>query len=241
MLLKNLFRIFGYSFYKTSRPRNESDILYFQIQRINPDLFIDCGANKGGYYQTIIDAGFTKKIILLEPNSNLVSKYLQPITEDNKNVKIYNFGTGNKNCKKKFYITDDKNSDLSSFKEKTKFFDQRFYKTKINNEELISIKRLDSLLSENKINKNNKIFLKVDTQGFDMETLIGLGNRIKQVNLIKIELSIIHLYKNSKKHWEILSFLKKNSFEPIYFLNGQRDKLGRLIEYDGYFLRKDNN
>jgi FkbM family methyltransferase len=171
----------------------------------------------------------------------LVSKYLKPIADNNKNVKIYNFGTGNKNCKKIFYITDDKNSDLSSFKEKTKFFDQRFYKTKINNEDLISIKRLDTLLKENKIIQNNKIFLKVDTQGFDMETLIGLGNRIKQVYLIKIELSVIHLYKKSKKHWEILSFLKKNSFEPIYFLNGQRDKLGRLIEYDGYFLRKDNN
>jgi len=237
MLLKNLFRVFGYSFYKISRPRNESDILSFQIKTINPDIFIDCGANKGGYYQIIKDSGFNKKIILLEPNLNLVSKYLQPIAINNKNVKIYNIGTGDKNCKKNFNITDDKNSDLSSFREKTKFFDQRFFKTKIKNKELISIKRLDDLLKENKINKNNKIFLKVDTQGFDMETLIGLGNTIKQVYLIKIELSVIHLYKKSQKHWEVLSYLKKNSFEPIYFLNGQRDKLGRLIEYDGYFLR----
>lgn len=237
MLLKNLFRIFGYSFYKISRARNESDILSFQIKKINPDLFIDCGANKGGYYQTIKDSGFNKKIILLEPNINLISKYLIQITNNDKNVKIYNLGTGNKNCKKNFYITDDKNSDLSSFKEKTKFFDQRFYKTKIKDEESISVRRLDNLLKENKIKKNVKIFLKVDTQGFDMETLIGLGNKIKQVYLIKIELSVIQLYKNSQKHWEILSYLKKNSFEPIYFLNGQRDKLGRLIEYDGYFLR----
>ena len=238
MLLKNLFRIFGYSFYKISRPRNESDILSFQIKRINPDLFIDCGANKGEYYQTIKDSGFNKKIILLEPNINLVSEFLYPIANNNKNVKIYNIGTGNENKKKKFYITDDKNSDLSSFKKKTEFFNQRFYKTRIKNEKLISIKRLDALLKENKINKSEKIFLKIDTQGFDMETLIGLYNKIRQVYLIKIELSIIHLYKKSHRHWEILSYLKKNSFEPIYFLNGQRDKLGRLIEYDGYFLRK---
>jgi FkbM family methyltransferase len=241
MLLKNLFRIFGYSFYKTSKPRNESDIIYFQIQRINPDLFIDCGANKGGYFHNIIEAGFTKKIILLEPNINLVTKYLSPIAENNKNVKVYNLGTGNKNCKKKFYITNDKNSDLSSFKEKTKFFDARFYKTKVRSKKFILIKRLDSLLKDNKIDKNNKIFIKIDTQGFDMETLLGLGDRIKQVYLIKIELSIIHLYKKSAKHWEILSFLKKKSFEPIYFLNGQRDKLGRLVEYDCYFIKNKIN
>ena len=102
MLLKNLFRIFGYSFYKISRPRNESDILSFQIKRINPDLFIDCGANKGGYYKTIKDSGFNKKIILLEPNINLVSQYLNPIANNNKNVKIYNIGTGNENKRKKF-------------------------------------------------------------------------------------------------------------------------------------------
>ena len=58
MLLKNLFRVFGYSFYKISRPRNESDILSFQIKTINPDIFVDCGANKGGYYQIIKDSGF---------------------------------------------------------------------------------------------------------------------------------------------------------------------------------------
>ena len=51
--------------------------------------------------------------------------------------------------------------------------------------------------------KNVKIFLKVDTQGFDMETLIGLGSKIKQVYLIKIELSVIHLYKKSFESFQL--------------------------------------
>ena len=84
-----------------------------------------------------------------------------------------------------------------------------------------------------------KIFLKSDTQGNDLETLESLGQFIKNVNFINIEVSIINLYENNYNHWKVLDFLKNNNFEPIFFDHGIRDKKGKLIECDILFEKQN--
>ena len=51
----------------------------------------------------------------------------------------------------------------------------------------------------------------------------------------------INLYKSSYNHWDILDYLKKNNFKPVYFENISRTKNGHLIEYDCFFEKEMTN
>ena len=234
-MLKKIFNFFGYSFYKIHKTNDEKEIIDLQIKKTNPDLIIDCGANHGDFYKSI--KKHNKKVIAFEPNPKLYNK-LSNFSQNDKNLTFFPKGTDSKNCKKKIYITDDTGQTLSSTKKQTDFLKKRFKKSKIVNEKIIEMVSLNYILSKMKISKQDRIFLKLDTQGNDYETLIGLKKRINQVKIIKIEIPVINLYYKVKSQWEILNFFKKNKFVPINFLNGQRDKDGKIIEYDAIFMKK---
>jgi len=183
-MLKKIFNFFGYSFYKIHKTNDENEIIDLQIKKINPDLIIDCGANHGDFYKSI--KKHNKKIIAFEPNPKLYNK-LKTFSENDKNFIFYSKGTDNKNCKKKIYLTNDRAQTLSSVKKQTDFLKTRFKNSEVINERIIEMVSLNYILSKLKISKKDKIFLKLDTQGNDYETLIGLKKRINQVKIVKIE------------------------------------------------------
>ena len=234
-MLKKIYNLFGYSFYKIHKSISENEIIDLQIKLVKPDLIIDCGANNGDFSKLV--KRHKKKVVMFEPNPYLFNK-LNRLAKADKNLIFINKGTDKKNAKKKIYITIDKGQTLSSIKKSTGALKKNFKGSNTFIAKNIDLITLHHALSKLKISRKDKIFLKLDTQGNDYETLVGLREKIKQVFLIKIEMPVTHLYQNVKTHWEILTFLKKNKFKPINFSNGPRDKKGRIIEYDALFLRE---
>jgi len=233
-MLKKIFNFFGYSFYSLYKSNKENEIIDFQIKKLKIDIIIDCGANHGDFYKII--KKHNKKVILFEPNSELFKK-LNYLKKNDKNLIVFDKGTDKKNCRRKIFLTNDTGKTLSSIKKQNAFIKERFKNSSIINTKTIDLVSLDYILRKLKITKKNKIFLKLDTQGNDYETLMGIKNKINQVKFIKIEMPVIHLYQKVKTHWEILNFLRKNQFKPIHFTNGPRDKNGRIIEYDALFIK----
>ena len=131
-------------------------------------------------------------------------------------------------------MTNDSTKSLSSLKEQKEELKKNFRHTKVVKKNKVEVKRLDTYFKS--INFNNKnFFLKIDTQGNDLETLIGLGNYINNTSYVKIEFPCIKLYKIEYDHWDILEFLRKNNFKPVFFENISRNNYGELIEYDAFF------
>ena len=234
-MLKKIFNFLGYTFSKTHKSTNENEIIDFQIRQVNPDIIIDCGGNHGDFYQMV--KKHKKKVILFEPNPFLKNK-LSRLADNDKNLIFIPKGTDKSSRIKKIYLTNDKRQTLSSIKKQNLNIKKNFKKTDVITTQNIKLTTLNSALSKLKIPFTKKIFLKLDTQGNDYETLIGLKKRIKQISLIRIEMPVLPLYEKVKTHWDILFFLKKNAFQPIHFINGPRDQKGRIIEYDVFFLRK---
>ena len=199
---------------------------------LNPaDILIDVGANYGDF--SYKHKNKFKKIYMIEPNEDLIK--LLSNRFDNKNkYKILKFGISNTNKKTTLYKTNDTQKTLSSTRKQTKEMRINFRNTKIVDKVQIQLKRLDSFLKTTNIN-NNSIFLKIDTQGNDLETLNSIGKYIKNIKYIKTELPSIKLYNTNYNHWNILEFLKKNNFKPVIFENISRTKNGELIEYDAFF------
>ena len=63
--------------------------------------------------------------------------------------------------------------------------------------ETISIKKLENL-NEIDIEKFNKVFIKIDTQGYEEQVLQGIGKLINKIEGIQIELSLYPLYNRTQ-------------------------------------------
>ena len=234
-MLKEIFNYYGYTFSKLKKTNLISDVIKFKLAKNNCDILLDVGANKGDFSHEFVKN--FKKIFLIEPNPNLQME-LDNRFKTNKNVKIFNHGVCSKNSIKKLFISGDTGSTLSSIKKQNKILKENLKKTEIISTQNIEFLRLDVLLRKN-ILSTDSIFLKTDTQGNDLEVLKSLGTYLRKVKYIKCEMSIIPLYRNQSRHWEILKFFKENRYEPIFFDNGLRDKNINMIEYD-ILLEKKN-
>lgn len=233
-MLKKIFNYFGYTFSKYKKSDNINEIIKFRIKSIKPDLYIDCGANYGHFTDSVLNN--KDQFVLFEPNPYLFNflkiKYIKF-----KNINIFPYGVGDKEELKKLYITNDTGKTLSSIKKQHFNLKKNFRNTRIVKTIIIKIKNIKRFILENKLIKKNKIFLKLDTQGNDFEALMGMKNIINNVKLLKIELSVLPIYKKIHNHWVILEYLKKKNFSPIFFVNGARNYEGKIIEYDCLFER----
>ncbi len=146
------------------------------IKKSNP-VILDVGANVGQFCSAAKLFYPKARIYCFEPDTN-VYKRLEINTCKFKSVTLFNFGLGNKNEKKPFYIHDL--SLMSSF---TKYQDHEYDASNIMELEL---KMLDGLLdTKMKIN-----ILKVDVEGFELNTLQGALTTLEQVEYLLIELSL---------------------------------------------------
>lgn len=91
--------------------------------------------------------------------------------------------------------------------------------------------------------KDNFDFIKIDTQGYNYNVLSGGKNKIKSTLAIEIEAEFVKIYKGQKLFEETKTFLEKNNFIMIDFLNLRRWSwsrshiLGRLIFGNVLFIK----
>tara|TARA_B110000977_G_scaffold131582_1_gene167659 strand:+ start:910 stop:3036 length:2127 start_codon:yes stop_codon:yes gene_type:complete len=100
-------------------------------------------------------------------------------------------------------------------------------KEKIN----VETKRLDTFIDENKISEIE--FIKIDTQGYDLNVVKSLGKYIDKIKKIQLESQIQTLYKNSPLKDEIISYMNNNNFELI---DKDYGEISKNFEEDLIFL-----
>lgn len=99
----------------------------------------------------------------------------------------------------------------------------------------VQTKRLDTFMQENHIEHID--FLKIDTQGTDLNVIKSLGKMINKVDIIEAEVQIKPLYKNSFRKEEIIDFMEKNNFNLIL---EEENEIG-LDMYERRFTFKRKN
>ena len=110
--------------------------------------------------------------------------------------------------KSNLYITE--NDVMSSFKEVTKFGDTK--DTIIKEEINADVHTLDSFLEVNNYWSHN-IYLKIDTQGYEMEVLGGSVNSLDRICAVQAEISLIHTYTEQPDWVDVILWMRKRKFE----------------------------
>ena len=102
----------------------------------------------------------------------------------------------------------------------------------------IKIKRLDSIF-ENFFEECDNVMLKIDTQGYEKNVILGAENILSKIKIIQLEMSIVPLYENEILFIEMINFLDSKGFELFSLENGFADtKTGKLLQLDGIFINK---
>lgn len=197
---------------------------------------IDVGANFGQYAQEMRKIGFKGKIYSYEPLSEAFAK-LSKHAKNDSNWEINNFALGEK--EEQLQINVAENFFSSSFLTKKVALEKQAPQTKYVKKELVQIKPLDTVFPDI-YSQEKKIFLKIDTQGFEKQVLNGAKDSLSKIIGVQLEMALNPMYETAPQFMEMYVFLTANGFELFSLENGfYNPKTGQLNEVEGIFFRTD--
>ena len=213
ILLRKIALIFFYLFDKYYHQKKINHFLKKNKMKIN--FFLDIGAHLGTYTDLILKNNANCKVLAFEPQSKIFKK-LRKQYKSQKNVMTFNYAISNKNGFRKLYVNKHGiTSTLLKFNLENRYLN---YKAKLFNSslkemtkrtEIVKTRTLKRIINEKKVKKIDLV--KIDTEGHELEVLVGLGEKINKIKCILVEVhqdSIYLSYKPKKIH----NYLTKNNF-----------------------------
>jgi len=220
--------------------RYPNGVLKRRIQLITEyaiNKIFDVGANEGQYAQKMRKLGFTGDIISFEPLSSAFAKLKENGKKD-KNWYVNNYALGNDNTAGSINVAG--NSYSSSLLEMLESHKSAAPESQYIDKEEIIIKKLDSIFDEFYC-ANDKVMLKIDTQGFEKNVIDGAEESLKKIILIQLETSVIPLYGKEVLLPEMIKFIEKHGFtliaiEPEF----ENPNTHHLLQADCIFVNNEN-
>ena len=100
----------------------------------------------------------------------------------------------------------------------------------------VGMRRLDDAIA---VETEDRIFLKIDVQGFESEVLAGASRVLSNVVLAQIELSFLPLYEGQSLWIDVVSTMSRHGFTLCEMLPGIHDPYRHiLLQADGLFIRE---
>ena len=199
--------------------------LQFLIPDRNP-IILDVGANVGGTIQEF--KGFWPEAIIhaFEPQEECWSD-LESVKSafPSGDIVINRTAVGNVFSEGLVFFTHDMSKGTSGFnkinlgsldsvhlKQLQESDHQKVsdYEKTLNHERRVPVIRLDKYMSSHAIDRAN--LLKIDTQGYEPEVLEGLGDRLRDVDVVLTELMFFDYYERSLSFSDIERFLLPAGF-----------------------------
>ncbi len=157
---------------------HDKDYLGIKKLKLNTNLdIIDVGANVGASLLSFKVLKLKNKIHCFEPNPILVKKKLNYLKNKYSDVVIYNIALGKKNVSKYFFLPYYKKKALHYFASFDKKYALNSCKITFSNKHLKKIKLKKKKIKlkklDNFIKNIRPCFIKIDTEGFDLDVIKG--------------------------------------------------------------------
>lgn len=230
-----LARLFGYDLVHIRRnhPTVEAHLgLLFEHLKVN--LVFDVGGNCGQYVQLLRDNGYSGHIISFEPVAENVEQLNRLATDDKRWVICpYALGAANEVLE----INVAQKSTFSSFLTPNQYAEELFAKkAPVKDVERVQVRRLDDVYEEltgSFEESELRPFLKMDTQGYDLEVLAGAQQCLTKINAFQSELSILPLYEGMPDYIQSLQRFRELGYGLSGLYQVTRDhSTGFLVEVE---------
>jgi len=243
--IKSAFRAlttrFGYGVFDLRKDQSPAVFLGGHLralfERLDINCVIDVGANVGQYGSLIRRAGYAGRILSIEPLAEAYAALRQRARSDQR-WQTMNLALGEKDETRLFNIFAA--DDLSSFlvpSAHMAHLDNSF----VIRCEAVTVRRLASIFADIVSDLSNpRLFLKLDTQGYDLQVVNGATDCLPQILGIQSELAVIPLYEGAADHLEMLAYYRHLGFYPTGIFPVAKDrKTGHVFEFDAVFARRD--
>ena len=229
-MINKFLSIFGYKLLKKKKSINIEDHLAYILSQLNINLVFDVGANIGQFGLLLRKNGYKGTIISFEPCSDSFEK-LKKASHNDDNWKIFKMALGDKKTQKEINIFNA--SDLNSFNEVSDLgkirFDDNFKKIKT---ELIHLSTLNDFFEKNNLNEK-RIFLKMDTQGYDLNVFRGANKFYSSILGLMAEIPVQKIYNTNENYHETIEEYESNDFRITgIFPVSHNKKNHTVIEFD---------
>ena len=216
---------------------SEASQLAKQLSAQQVDVVFDVGANTGQFAAMLRAAEFRGRIVSFEPSTSAHSILLQQV-RSNDNWKVApRMALGDRDGTTTLNLAA--NSFSSSVLTMLPSHVSAAPESRYIGTETADLRKLDSIGAEF-ATETERIFLKLDVQGFESSVLQGAKEFLRQVVGIQIELSLVPLYEGETLFHPMLHKLEEEGFEMWSIVPGLVDpKTKRLLQVDGIFFRND--
>jgi FkbM family methyltransferase len=208
------------------------------FERMRIDCVLDVGAHWGEYAALLRSSGYKGQIVSFEPVSSSVEK-LRELSAGDPHWNIQHIALGSRPGIAEINVSRD--SDLSSFLATSPYARAEFPDaTDLEGGEVVEVRRLDEFLEEWNSIAGRRFFLKLDTQGWDLQVLEGAHGSLDRTFGIQSEVSVKAMYVGSPSYLDALKTFQDLGFELTGVFPVNRDRNLRVIELDCVLVKADS-
>jgi FkbM family methyltransferase len=198
------------------------------------DLVLDVGANTGVLAQSVRAGGYGGRIVSFEPSSAAFAELAATAAGDAAwDVRRLALGA----TAGEVTLNLAGNSSSSSLLPMTSLHVESAPESAYVATETVELATLDSLREE-LVRPGDRVYLKLDVQGFELEVVKGAADVLPQVHVVDAELSLVPLYEGAPRLHEVVDVLAAHHFvlrslSPVF----SDPHTGQLLQVDGLFTR----
>lgn len=233
--LRNRLRNQGLEVSKARDAATQGGHLMKVLARNHIDLVLDVGAHHGGFGRLLRQNGYSGPIVSFEPSTANVQVLKNECGADAKWV-YRQEALGSVDGEADLQVMTQ--STFSSFHRPTGWATQRFgSRVEVAETERVPVRRLDDLW-ESIAGSARSVFLKIDTQGHDLDVLAGATEHLSLVPVVQTEVSVNAVYEGTPSLIDSLQALDRYGYDLSNMFPVTIEPDMRSVELDCVAIRR---
>ncbi|WP_103502878.1 MULTISPECIES: FkbM family methyltransferase [unclassified Streptomyces] len=202
------------------------------------DVVLDVGANEGEYGAMLRRAGYAGRIVSFEPLSG-PGRALARRAGADPSWTALPFALGEESGSTTINVSGNRGASSSVLPMLDRHSDAAPHARYVGTEE-VRLRRLDELWSE-VVRPGERVFLKLDVQGYEEQVLRGAGERAAACQGLQVETSFVPLYEGSMLLSDTLELVQgRLGLTPMAVIPGYVDpRTGQMLQADFVLFRDE--
>jgi FkbM family methyltransferase len=234
-LLVRALRSRGYEIVRRQDVHSLREHLHYVLGGEGIDCVVDVGALRGDYGSFIRSAGYAGPIVSFEPVEDSYRQLVRNSADDPAWT-AHRLALGSGEEVREIAVAAA--PEFSSFRPRTDYGAQGFAaQTEVAHTERVEVRRLDAVAHDVLPADARRLFLKLDTQGWDLDVLEGATGVLDRIAALQVELSVLPIYKGTPTYLEALEEVTRLGFRLTDAVPIVRDRRHHVIEFDSVLVR----
>ena len=202
------------------------------FERLDIDCVLDVGANRGQYRKFLrMEVGYAGYIASFEPHP-VCLKQLEAEAKNDALWKIHRFALGSESGL--YPINVMRESAFTSFlSPDSSTVPTLAHLNAVVQVETVQVRRLTDVMEGIRATCGcRNVYLKLDTQGYDLEVINGASTTLASIAALQTEVSVLPIYARMPDWLTSLRTLKEHSFDVTGLFPVSTDPQLRVVEFD---------